>query len=76
MQVLVAVALPGGKLQLSDIYGNFLLEFATEEGDEIIDIQTNPRGNSTPDDMYVAALTASGSLYLFKFDLSRVDNWK
>jgi hypothetical protein len=31
--MLVAVALPGGKIQLSDIYGNFLLEFATEEGD-------------------------------------------
>ena len=27
IQMIVAVALPGGRLQLSDIYGNFLLEF-------------------------------------------------
>ena len=26
--------------------------------------------------MYVAALTESGHLYVFQFELSRVDNWK
>jgi len=27
-----------------DIYGNFLVEFATEDADEIIELQSNPRG--------------------------------
>ena len=74
--MLAAVALPGGKLQLSDIYGNLLLDFQTEDNDEIIDIQSNPRGANTPDDMYVAALTQKGFLYVFSFELGRVDNWK
>ena len=74
--MVVAVGLPGGKLQLSDIYGNFLLEFLTEAGEEIIDIQSNPRGASSSDDMYVAALTDKGSLYVFQFELKRADNWK
>ena len=38
VMMVVAAALPGGKLQLMDIYGNFLVEFTTEEGDEIIDL--------------------------------------
>lgn len=63
--MLAAAALPGGRLQLSDIYGNFLMEFTTEDADEIIDIQSNPRGATTPDDMFVAVLTQSGALYVF-----------
>ena len=74
--MLAAVALPEGKLQLSDIYGNLLFNFQTEDNDEIIDIQSNPRGASTPDDMYVAALTEKGFLYVFSFELGRVENWK
>ena len=38
LQMIVAVALPGGRLQLSDIYGNFLLEFMTENYDDIVEI--------------------------------------
>ena len=38
IQMIVAVALPGGRLQLSDIYGNFLLEFMTENYDDIVEI--------------------------------------
>ena len=38
LQMLVAVALRGGRLRLSDIYGNFLLEFTTDDEEEIVDI--------------------------------------
>ena len=48
-----------------DIYGNFLVEFATEDGDEVIDLQSNPRGATSQDDLYVAALTESGAFYVF-----------
>ncbi len=65
VSMLAAAALPGGRLQLTDIYGNFLLQFQTEDADEIIDIQTNPKGASSPDDMFVAALTEKGFLYVF-----------
>lgn len=59
-----------------DIYGNFLVEFATEDGDEVIDLQSNPRGATSQDDLYVAALTESGAFYVFHFEVVRVDNWK
>ena len=29
-----------------------------------------------PEDMYVAALTKKGVLYVFSFDLKKVENWK
>lgn len=73
--MIVAVSLKGGRLQLSDIYGNFLIEFVTEDGAEIIEIQSNPKGAATSDDMYVAALTENGHLYVYRFELSRVENW-
>lgn len=72
----VAAALPGGKLQLMDIYGNFLVEFTTEDGDEIIELQSNPRGMAQSEDMFVAALTESGALYVFSFEMTKVENWK
>ena len=65
VMMVVAAALPGGKVQLMDIYGNFLVEFATEDGDEIIDLHSNPRGATSQDDLYVAALTESGAFYVF-----------
>ena len=74
--MVVAAALPGGRIQLVDIYGNFLLEFSTEEGDEIVDLQSNSRGSGMSEDMYVAALTVKGDFYVFSFELQRVDNWK
>lgn len=66
---IVAAALPGGKVQLMDIYGNFLLEFVTEDGDEVIEIQSNPRGQSQNDDMFVAVLTEKNALYVFSFEI-------
>jgi len=55
INTVVAVALSKGRLQLYDIYGNFIIEWATENQEEIIQI----RPNSAPysDDKFVAVLT-------------------
>ena len=70
----VAVALPGGKIKVVDIYGNDLIEFYTENEEEVIEIRSHPSHGS--DDCYLAALTDQGSFYTFYFELRRDPNWK
>lgn len=47
----------------------------TEDGADIIEIQSNPKGAATADDMYAAALTTNGHLYVYRFELNQVANW-
>ena len=73
-QMAVAVALPGGRIQMVDIYGNHLIEFQTENDEEVIQIRSHP--STSNDDCYVAALTDQGTFYVFNFELKRLQNWK
>ena len=57
-----------------DIYGNLLIEFQTENGEEVIEIRSHPTISN--DDSYLAALTDQGTFYVFAFELKRHSNWK
>ena len=57
-----------------DIYGNLLIEFQTENEEEIIQIKSHPTLNN--DDSFLAALTEDGTFYVFSFELKRNPHWK
>ena len=70
----VAVALPGGRVKVVDVYGNDLIEFQTENGEEVIQIRSHP--SHATEDCYLAALTDQDTFYTFYFELRRDPNWK
>ena len=74
VQMAVAVALRGGRIKVVDIYGNDLIEFQTENSEEVIEIRSHPTHSS--EDCYLAALTEQGTFYTFYFELRRDTNWK
>ena len=56
-----------------DIYGNLLIEWQTDNEEEIVQIQSS---QAITEEKFIAVLTEKNTFYTYNFELQRNSNWK